>query len=186
MTKTELMRIRNHIETNIGFLPTAEILTYYEMFMNGSDRYLLGVEYDKQVYGFYSETIPLEYCSCQTDHKANDQFLRFRPYDSGAKKIAAREDSMCFGSTDYVYTLYTCNNKQGFNSGYCFELAVFEKYGIADQWRQDNKASTKGGDLYLNGEEVQMKFVKKGGLATITSARKIIREIDRIIKIMEM
>lgn len=185
MTKNELMNIKNHIANNIGYLTPAEILGYYEMFMHGADKYLLGVEFDEMVYGYFTKEIPLKYCSCQTDHKANVQYLRFRPHAWGAQEIATREDVICFGSTEQVYTLYTCNTKKGYNSGYCFEKAVYNKYGMANQWAQDNKASTLGGDIQLNGEEIQMKFVEKESLATITSTSKILRQIEKILEIME-
>ncbi len=185
MTKTEIIAIRDYIQNNIGKLTPAEMLKFYEMFMHGADGYLLGVEFDGMTYGFFSETIPLQYCSCQTDHKEGKQYLRFRPHAWGAQEIATREDAVCFGSTEYVYSLYTCNTKKGYNSGYCFEKAVYEKYGMSEQWAQDNKASTLGGDICLNGKEIQIKFVEKESLATITSTSKILRQIDTILKVME-
>lgn len=184
MTKVELMEIRKYIEKNIGFLTPAEMMKYYEMFMHGADGYLLGAEFDTMIYGFYCDEIPMKYCSCQTDHKTNNQYLRFRPHGWGAQEIATKEDSICFGSIDYVYSLYTCNTKKGYNSGYCFEKAVFEKYNMADKWEQNNQASTVGGDITLNGKEIQIKFAEKGSLATITSTSKILRQIDKILKLM--
>lgn len=185
MNKNELIAIRDYITENTGHLTPAEMLHFYEMFMNGSDSYLLGVEFDGMAYAIYSDTIPLKYCSCQTDHKTNDQFLRFRPHLWGSQEIATNENALCFGSVAEMYTLYTCNTKKGYNSGYCFEKAVYNHYGMGSQWEQDNKASTKGGDMCLNGCEIQMKYVEKNSLATITSTKKILREIEKILKIME-
>jgi hypothetical protein len=185
MTKIEITEIRNHIANNIGYLPPHEMMKYYHMFMHGSDKYLLGVEFDGMVYGYYTKEIPLKYCSCQTDHKANNQFLRFRPHEWGAQEIATREDAICFGTTEKIYTFYTCNTKKGYNSGYCFEKAVYAKYGREEEWKQDNKHSVDGGDFNLDGEEIQLKYVEKGSLATITSTNKILRQIDKILEIME-
>ena len=185
MTKIELIAIRDYITANIGKLSIAEMVNYYHTFLHGADKYLLGVEFDEMVYGYFTEEIPLKYCSCQTDHKANKQYLRFRPHDWGAQEIATRTDAICFGTTEEIYQLYTCNTKKGYNSGYCFEKAVFAKYGMADEWAHDNKASIEGGDIRLNGEEVQMKFVEKASLATITSTDKILRQIEKILEIME-
>lgn len=185
MTKNEIIEIRTYIENNIGKLSPAEMMHLYHTFMHGADKYLLGVEFDEMVYGFFTVEIPLRYCSCQTDHKTNVQYLRFRPHEWGAQEIATREDAICFGSTETVYKLYTCNTKKGYNSGYCFEKAVFAKYNMADEWVQDNKASTYGGDIRLNGEEVQMKYVEKESLATITSTAKILRQIDKVIALMD-
>jgi hypothetical protein len=185
MTKQEIMAIKTYIQNNIGYLTPSEMLTFYELFMHGADTYLLGVEFDEMVYGYFTNEIPVKYCSCQTDHKDNIQYLRFRPHRWGAQEIATHEDAICFGSTDEVYTLYTCNTKKGYNSGYCFEKAVFGKYNMADQWTQDNKASTEGGDIRLNGVEVQMKYVEKDSLATITSTAKILNQINIILGLME-
>ena len=184
MTKAEIIEIKEHIENNIGFLTPAELMNYYEMFMHGADKYLLAAEFDEMSYGFFTKEIPLKYCSCQTDHKMNVQYLRFRPHGWGAQEIATREDAVCFGSIEYIYTLYTCNTKKGYNSGYCFEKAVYEKYGMADEWEQDNKASVYGGDIRLNGEEIQIKYVEKDSLATITSTSKILRQIEKILSLM--
>jgi hypothetical protein len=185
MERTEIIKIKNYIEENIGKLTPAEMLYFYETFMDGADKYLLGVEFDEMVYGYFSKNIPLKYCSCQTDHKTNIQYLRFRPYEWGAQEIATRQDTICFGTIETVYKMYTCNTKKGYNSGYCFEKAVFEKYGMLDQWTQDNKSSVCGGDIRLNGEEIQMKYAEKGSLATVTSTAKIIRRIEKILEIIE-
>ena len=180
-TLAELIADRNYIEENNGNLPVEEGLYFYDKYMNGAVKYLLGVELDGRVIGFFCSVIDPHFCSCQTDHKANVQYLRFRPHTYGAREIAARDDVIDFGSTEEVYSLYRCNNKKGYNSGYCFEKAVFNHYGVTD-WTQDNKPSTKGGDIRLNGEEIQLKFVEKNSLATITSTKKILRQINKLIK----
>lgn len=185
MTKIELLKTREYIANNIGKLSIVELMRFYHLFMHGADEYLLGAEFDGMTYGFFAKEIPLKYCSCQVDHKTNNQYLRFRPHEWGAQEIATREDAVCFGSTEYVYGLYTCNTKKGYNSGYCFEKAVYAKYGMEEEWTQDNKASTKGGDICLNDREIQIKYVEKGSLATITSTSKILRQIDKILEIIE-
>ena len=185
MNRTEIIKIKEYIKNNIGCLSPKEMLDFYEMFMDGADKYLLGVEFDEMVYGYYSKEIPLKYCSCQTDHKTNVQYLRFRPNEWGAQEIATRQDVICFGTTERIYKLYTCNTKKGYNSGYCFEKAVYAKYGREEEWKQDNKHSVDGGDFNLDGEEIQLKYVEKGSLATITSTNKILRQIDKILEIME-
>ena len=184
MNKNELIALRNHIIENVGNLSVTEMLWLYETIMNGSDGYILGAEYDGMVYGYHTDHIPEKYCSCQTDHKTNNQYLRFRPHLWGSREIANRSDVICYGSTKEVYTYYTCNTKSGYNSGYCFEIAVYKHHNRYNEWVQDNKASTEGGDITLNGKEIQMKFVEKNHLATITSTAKIVRRIDKILEIM--
>ena len=185
MTKTELLATYDYIKNNVGKLTPAQMLYYYETFMHGADQYLLGVEFDGMVYGFFSDELPLRYCSCQTDNKTGNQYLRFRPHMWGSQEIATREDAICFGTTSEVYTLYTCNTKKGYNSGYCFEKAVYMHYGMESEWVQDNKASTLGGDICLNGVEVQMKYVEKDSLATVTTTNKLLRQIEKILNLME-
>ena len=80
-----------------------------------------------------------------------------------------------------MYKLYTCNNKQGFNSGYCCEIALFNYYGIKG-WTQDNKRADKGGDIEINGKQIQIKFAQKNSLATITSTDKILNKIEELLK----
>lgn len=171
---------RNYIKANVGQLSVEQMILYYERYMNGADCYLEGVEHDGKVYGIFEDSLNPEFCSCQTDHKANAQYLRFRPHQTGAKKIANHSKAIYFGEVEEVYSLYKCNNKQGFNSGYCFEIAVCNKY--QKEWKQDNKSCTKGGDVCIDGKEVQLKFAQKESLATITSTAKILRQIDKLIK----
>lgn len=185
MTKAEIIAIYEHIKANIGKLTPYNMMRYYELFMNGANKYLLGAEFDGMVYGVYKKEIPLKWCSCQTDHNTGVQYLRFRPHEWGAQEIATDEDALCFGTAEDVYKLYTCNTKKGYNSGYCFEIAVFDHYGMADKWVQDNKASTEGGDFFFEGEEIQLKYAEKGSLATITSTAKILRQIEKILAVME-
>ena len=185
MTREAILKDKQEIEANIGKLSIARLYEFYEKYMNGADAYLCGVEFDDMIYGYFTRHLNLKYCSCQTDHAKNEQYLRFRPHGWGAQEIATREDAICFGSTDEVYKLYTCNTKKGYNSGYCFERAVFNFYGMGEQWEQNNLASTEGGDICLNGEEIQMKFVEKNSLATVTSTSKILRRIEKILEVTE-
>lgn len=185
MNRAELIAIRDHIKANVGKLTPAEMMHYYTLIMDGADMFLQGAEFDEMVYGVFRKEIPLKWCSCQTDHKKGVQYLRFRPHEWGAQEIATSEDAICFGTTEEIYKLYTCNTKKGYNSGYCFEIAVYDHYGMRNQWVQDNKASTEGGDLSYNGMEIQLKFAEKNSLATITSTAKILRRIEKILTIME-
>lgn len=185
MTREELLIEKAYIEQNTRYLTPAELMRFYEKYLHGADGFLLGAEFDEMVYGYYTDTIPLKYCSCQYDSQKKVQYLRFRPHQWGAQEIATREDAICFGDTATVYTLYTCNTKKGYNSGYCFEKAVYARYGMEDRWVQDNKPSSEGGDISLNGKEYQLKYCEKESLATITNTKKILAQIDKILKVME-
>lgn len=185
MTRTALLADLAYITAHIGTLTISELLGYYERYMNGADEYLLGVEFDDMVYGYFTSEIDRRYCSSQTDHAKNVQYLRFRPHQWGAQEIATREDAICFGSTETVYAMYPCATKKGYNSGYCFEKAVYAHYDMADEWKEDNLPSTEGGDLRLNGKEIQLKYAEKESLATITNTAKIINQIEKLLDTAE-
>ena len=121
-------------------------------------------------------------CSCQTDHKKNTQYLRYRPHVSGAALVANNPNAIHFGNAKEIYQLYPCNNKQGFNAGYGFEIAVYAYFDKRDEWKQDNKKASDGGDICLDGIEIQMKFVRHESLATITTTDKILRRIDELMQ----
>lgn len=182
MTRETLIRDKKYIEKNAGNISTRRMLLLYERYLHGSDVYGLGVEYNNEAFIIFRKNIPLKYCSCQTSHgKTNNQYLRFRPHEWGALEIANARGKINLGSTEEMYKLYTCKNKKGYNSGYCCEKAVFNFYGI-DGWVQDNKRADKGGDIELNGKKIQLKYVEKNSLATITSTKKILNQINRMLK----
>lgn len=182
MTIETMKRDREYIIQNAGNIPLPMMAVLHERYVNGADEYLLGVEYEGKIYGLFVPELILEFCSCQTTHKkTNNQYLRFRPHLYGAAIIANDPRAICFGTTEEIYPLYKCNNKQGFNAGYSFEIAVYNKFHV-DGWKQDNKPASEGGDIELNGRQVQMKFVREESLATVTSTNKILRRIDKLMR----
>ena len=182
MNKKTLMRDKNYIEKNIGKIPVSRMIRLYEKYLHGSDMYGLGAEYEGKGYLIYRKNIPLKYCSCQTDHKANAQFIRFRPHEWGAEEISKAKGKIELGNVSEMYKLYTCKNKKGYNSGYCCEIALFNRYGVKG-WRQDNKRADKGGDIEINGQKIQVKFAEKNSLATITSTSKLLNKINELLKV---
>ena len=168
MTIEAIQNDYNYIKENIGNIPTERMIELYEKYLNGTDSYLCGVEYQGEIYGIFEKTLNTNLCACQTDHKKNIQYLRYRPHLKGSALVANDENAIHFGSTNEIYKLFLCKNKQGFNAGYCFEIAVYTHFGRREEWKQDNKPSCKGGDIRINEEEIQMKFVRKDSLATVT------------------
>ena len=75
MTKAEMIADRIYIIENTGKLTPFELMYFYEVYANGSSSYLLAVEHKGKANGFFTRDIPLEYCSCQMDHKKNNQYL---------------------------------------------------------------------------------------------------------------
>jgi len=182
MNRETLLRDKNYIEKNAGRISTSRMLRYYERYLHGSDKYALGAEFEEKVFAIIRKHIPLKYCSCQTSHGEKVvQYLRFRPHLWGSEEIANARGSINLGTTKEIYKLYRCNNKKGYNSGYCCEIALYNYFGI-EGWTQDNKRADKGGDIEINGEQVQIKFVEKNSLATITSTEKILNQINRLLK----
>lgn len=182
MNKQILIRDKNYIEKNAGNISERRMLLFYERYCHGSELYGLGADCNGEAVAIFRKHIPLKYCSCQTSHgKTNNQFLRFRPHEWGAKEIANAKGAINLGSVNEMYRLYQCNTKQGFNGGYCFEKAIFNFYGI-EGWTQDNKPASDGGDVEINGKQVQLKYAPKASLATITSTNKILRIINKMLK----
>ena len=181
MDKKTLIRDKKYIEKHIGEIPVSRMLLLYERYLHGSDEYALGAEYENEAHVVFRKHIPKKYCSCQTDHKTNIQYVRFRPHEWGAKEIANARGAVNLGNTEDMYKLYTCNNKKGYNSGYCCEIALFNFYGI-DGWTQDNKRADKGGDIEINGKQIQVKYAEKESLATITNTNKILNKINELLK----
>jgi len=182
MTLKEMRRDYTYIKNHIGVLSPASMMHFYEKYLHGSDRFMLGVEIDGKAVAIERKHIPLKYCSTQTDHKANTQCLRFRPHDSGAKKIRESRGAFIVAEDiEEMYTLYPCKTKSGHNKGYCFEIALFNHFGV-EGWEQDNKRADKGGDICLNGVEIQAKFAGKDSLATITTTSKLLHKIEELIK----
>lgn len=177
-TVREMKRDLAHIEKHTGEISPKRMLTMYDKYLNGADSYILGAELNGEAVALKRKHIPEKWCSCQTDHKEDNQYLRLRPHKIGAIEMSESRGAFIVGDTEEIYQLYKCNTKKGYNSGYCFEIALFNLYGI-EGWKQDNKASSKGGDIVINGEEIQIKYVEKDSLATITSTKKIKNEILR-------
>lgn len=177
MNINTLKRDKKYIENHIGNIPISRLMRLYDRYANGSDEYLLGVEYEGETYSKFYKHIPVRYISTQTDHKENNQYIRFRPHKWGAKEIANAKGSFHIGTVEDIYKLYG-------NKGYCFEIAVYEYYGV-DGWKQDNKRADKGGDIEINGKKIQMKYSHGNSAATITSTNKLLNIINEKIKEIE-
>ena len=181
MTRKEILRDKKYIENHIGEISVRRMMTLYNKYLNGSDEYIFGMEYNGEIFALRRKHIPLKYCSCQTDHKANDQCLRIRHRAWSSKEIANSRDAIALGSAEEMYKLYTCDTKSGYNGGYCFEIALFNYYKIKG-WKQDNKRADKGGDIEINGTQIQAKFCPKESLATITTTKKLLNKINELLK----
>lgn len=180
MTRKEILRDKKYIENHIGEIPVRRMMTLYNKYLNGSDEYIFGMEYNGEIFALRRKHIPLKYCSCQTDHKTNNQYLRIRNHIETSKEVANSRGVINLGNAEEVYKLYTCGTKSGHNGGYCFEIALFNYYEV-DGWKQDNKRADKGGDIEINGVQIQAKFCPKESLATITTTKKLLNKINELL-----
>lgn len=184
MKKSILLKDKKYIEENVGSIPVKKMIALYDKYLNGSDYYILGAQYEEEVNAIIRKHIPIKYCSIQVDHTKNHliEYLRLRPHKWGAKEIANARKSIHLGSVTKMNKLYPCNTKQGFNAGYCFEKAIYNYYNDIT-WKQDNKRADKGGDITINNKEVQLKYAPKNGLATITTTDKILHKINELLRV---
>ncbi len=180
ITLKEMKRDLNYIRKNAGHIPTTRMITLYEKYLHNADTYMLGAEYEEMISAIERKHLPLKWCSCKSQYNTGDipnQELRFRPHKKGSKELSKSRGVFVVGEAKEIYTLYTNNSAKGYNAGYCFEIALFNYFDI-DGWKQDNKPSSKGGDLTVNGIQIQAKFSE----ATITTTTKLINEINRRMK----
>ncbi len=180
ITLKEMRRDWNYIRNNAGHIPTTRMITLYEKYLHGADSYIFGAEYEGQIVAIPRKNIPIKWCSCKSQYNLGiipNQELRFRPHKKGSKELANSRKVFTIGNAIETYKLYLNNSAKGYNAGYCFEIALFNYFGV-EGWKQDGKPSSKGGDIEVNGEQIQAKFAE----ATITTTNKLLNEIERRMK----
>ena len=109
ITLNEMKRDLAFIEANMGNISIRRMMTLYEKYLNGADSYFLGVELNGMAIALKRKHIPLEWCSCQTDHVKEIQYLRFRPHKKGAIALSLKKGAFIIGMVEEIYKLYQCN-----------------------------------------------------------------------------
>ena len=129
-----------------------------------ADKYIIGFTYKNNVYMLgLLDDIPLEFIAIEKASKNQGDAFRLRIKSETKKRIL--KNAECLGSVEIL-----CDNNIK-NKGDIFEKIVYEKYH-GEGWTKDCKCFTEGGDVQVNGYEVQVKFEK----ATIVNEKTLNRQ----------
>lgn len=123
----------------------------YESFTK-ADSYIAGFHWNGLVYGVELDKIPRRYTRVQKESKSNGGGYGLY-IDIKAKTIREKLLKKAF----YVCTLEELENGT-YNKGVMFEKAIYEKFG--QEFRgKDSVPFHKGGDIVINGKQVQIKYL---------------------------
>jgi hypothetical protein len=128
----------------------ATMIKNYRKF-SGAESYIIGFIYKHQLYMIKVAEIMPRYMSVQHSSSKTGRVPKLQlTINNSHKEQMIRKGAICLGSEDLV----VCDD---LNKGFAFERLVSEYYGI--EYRgQDNVGFWVGGDLEVNGEQVQIKF----------------------------
>lgn len=150
-----------------------EMLTAYNT-NNGANAYILGFAHKGQVY--MTAILPhcsADYITLEPASKGQGWGLRLRLRK--AHKADLLHTATCLGSADLLTDTVGHINRKGvrkfWNKGEMFEKAVTEFFGQV--WEKDTLAFTKGGDLCVNGLQIQIKFDG----ATFTNTKTLAHQV---------
>ena len=118
---------------------------------SGADGYIVGFEYKKNIYIIEVAEIMPRWMSVQHSSSRTGRVPKLQmSINNKAKEQFIRKGATCLGSEDLII----CDD---LNKGFAFERLVSEYYGI--EYRgQDNVGFWVGGDLEVDGEQIQIKF----------------------------
>lgn len=113
--------------------------------------YGVGYPVDEKVYMVLMDTMDerLLYESRTAKDRGYSPTIRLRVSDM-MKKVFARR-AVCVGTVEELESM------PGENNGYKFERLIY-KYFNVNGWKHDNKPAIHGGDIQINGMEVQLKY----------------------------
>lgn len=128
----------------------ATMIKNYRKF-SGAESYIIGFIYKHQLYMIKVAEIMPRYMSVQHSSSKTGRVPKLQlTINNSHKEQMIRKGAICLGSEDLV----VCDD---LNKGFAFERLVSEFYGI--EYRgQDNVGFWVGGDLEVNGEQIQVKF----------------------------
>lgn len=142
----------------------------------GAHTYMIGINRKGKMYYFITNRISERWL--RTDHqsskKGGAQQLKLRIPAKEWDELIASGKAVLIGSVEEVTAQFPCINKKGEtykNAGVSFEKWAANTFcGIADR-AKDSDNFTTGGDININGVEVQVKF----GTATFCTLKTIHR-----------
>lgn len=128
----------------------ATMIKNYRKF-SGAESYIIGFTYKHMLYMIKVAEIMPRYMSVQHSSSKTGRVPKLQlTINNSHKEQMIRKGAICLGSEDLV----VCDD---LNKGFAFERLVSEFYGI--EYRgQDNVGFWVGGDLEVNGEQIQVKF----------------------------
>jgi hypothetical protein len=128
----------------------ATMIKNYRKF-SGAEGYIIGFIYKHQLYMIKVAEIMPRYMSVQHSSSKTGRVPKLQlTINNSHKEQMIRKGAICLGSEELV----VCDD---LNKGFAFERLVSEFYGI--EYRgQDNVGFWVGGDLEVNGEQIQVKF----------------------------
>lgn len=128
----------------------ATMIKNYRKF-SGAESYIIGFVYKHMLYMIKVAEIMPRYMSVQHSSSKTGRVPKLQlTINNSHKEQMIRKGAICLGSEDLV----VCDD---LNKGFAFERLVSEYYGI--EYRgQDNVGFWVGGDLEVNGEQIQIKF----------------------------
>jgi hypothetical protein len=128
----------------------ATMIKNYRKF-SGAESYIIGFTYKHMLYMIKVAEIMPRYMSVQHSSSKTGRVPKLQlTINNSHKEQMIRKGAICLGSEDLV----VCDD---LNKGFAFERLVSEYYGI--EYRgQDNVGFWVGGDLEVNGEQIQIKF----------------------------
>lgn len=128
----------------------ATMIRNYRKF-SGAESYIIGFVYKHMLYMIKVAEIMPRWMSVQHSSSRTGRVPKLQmSINNKAKEQFIRKGAVCLGSEDLII----CND---LNKGFAFERLVSEYYGI--EYRgQDNVGFWVGGDLEVDGEQIQIKF----------------------------
>ena len=123
--------------------------------------YGIGFIVKHQLYLVFTNSLPIEWLRIEKASRGQGWSLRLRMTKEVRESLMTT--AICLGSEDLLID-------EKYNKGETFERCVAEYYGLP--WAKDTKCFTDGGDLNINGVEVQIKL----NTATITTEKTLNRQ----------
>ena len=128
------------------------LLNAYET-LNAATTHFLGFVLHGIVYGGYFREVPLEVLRLSTTSSKRHAVAQIRVYFHKATKL----EMVANGTVKPIGTVEDLIVKNGYNRGDNFERLVAEINNIRG-WKKNSVPFWIAGDLFINGEQVQVKF----------------------------
>lgn len=117
--------------------------------LSATHSYIIGFTYNDTVYMTKLTRFPSACISYEKASRGQGYGLRLRIRADYRNALLAKGKAIAIGNVDDL-------NAGIYNKGENFERLVSEYYGI--EWYKDTIPFTVGGDICVNGEEIQIKF----------------------------